>query len=64
MAHDDKADELEEAGIKRINEQDEVYTGVYHGSEEQARDAIPSGWCEVHIVGTMDEDVQVAVTPI
>ncbi|OYR67396.1 hypothetical protein [Halorubrum ezzemoulense] len=64
MAHDDEPDELEEAGIERINERDGVYTGVYHGSEEQARDAIPSGWREVHIEGTMDGDVQVAVAPI
>lgn len=64
MAHDDKVDELEEAGIEWINEQDGVYTGVYHGSEEQARDVIPSGWREVDIEGTMDGDVRVAVTPI
>ena len=64
MAHDDKVEELEVAGIGRINEQDGVYTGVYDGSEEQARDAIPSGWRELDIKGTMDGDVRIAVTPI
>lgn len=64
MSHNDKAEELEEAGIGRINEQDGVYIGVYDGSEEQARGAIPSGWREVDIKGTMDGDVRVAVTPI